>query len=91
MTERTTVEFTQAGKRITFSAGYITSVSAFGMHTSGLDGKQIHFKSALITQLGVVFVDQDYREAMERWNTATNIPDPSAPVPSRPLGNEAEF
>jgi hypothetical protein len=94
LTEQTAVEFTQAGKRQTFSAGYIIGISPFGMRVSGLRG-EIHFNSSLVTSLGIVFVDQEYHDAMERWRKAMAVlVDPPAYTDLRvelPLGNKAEF
>jgi hypothetical protein len=99
MTKNTTVELTQAGRRITFSAGYIVGVSPHAVSALGPTGEHIHFGCGIITQLGVACVDQETGEAMLRWQMALAAPDsdpprfyyPRAPLASRLLGNDAEF
>jgi hypothetical protein len=99
MTERTTVEFTQVGKRITFSAGYIIGMAPFSMRVQVLPPAEHQFGCAVVTQLGVVMVDEEFGLAYARWQKAMAEPardlgqgyGPRALSSFHPLGNNAEF
>jgi hypothetical protein len=93
LSEKTAVEFTQVGKRITFSAGYIVGMAPFGMRVHVLPPASTDFGCAVVTQLGVVMVDQEFAEAYGRWQRALAEPETLSYIFNKvlPQGNAAEF
>lgn len=96
MSERSTVRFTQAGKPISCSAGFIVGVCPWGLTVLDNTAKQIRFGCGVLTNLGLMMVDQDQFEALRLWNAALVEPEPLQPIMqfrpmATPLGNDAEF